>query len=370
MKIRDFQLERFFAKYEFKAPYLLCTSDCETFTVGEILELEEALKLEDLRLGYTEPLGHPMLREEIAALYQEITPEQVMVTSGAEEAIFLFMNAVLNPGDHVIYMWPAYQSLFEVARAIGCEVTPWQLKEEDGWEPDLEELENLIRPNTRAIIINTPHNPTGYLMALDKFEYVINLARERKIYLFSDEVYRFLEYTEAQRLPAAADLYRKGVSLGVMSKAFGLAGLRIGWLAIKDSGLFNKVAAFKDYTTICNSAPSEAIAIAALRNKAHLLERNLEIVGRNVKLLEEFFTEFSDIMTWQKPFAGAIAFPRLTIEESAEEFCVKLVESKGVLLLPGNYYGAGEKHFRIGFGRKNMPEGLAVLEEYLRQTYR
>ena len=370
MKIRDFQLERFFAKYEFKAPYLLSSSDCETFSLGEILELEEGLKLEDLRLGYTEPLGHPGLREEIAALYQEVDPDQILVTSGAEEAIFIFMNVVLNPGDHVIYMSPAYQSLYEIAHSIGCEVTPWQLKEDDGWEPDIEELENAIRPNTKAIIINTPHNPTGYHMSLDKFEYVVNLARERKIYLFSDEVYRFLEYMEAQRLPAAADLYKRGVSLGVMSKAFGLAGLRIGWVAIKDKDLYQKMAAYKDYTSICNSAPSEAIAIAALRNKAHLLERNLEIIGRNLKLLDEFFTNYSDIMTWQKPLAGSIAFPRLLVNESAEEFCVKLVESTGVLLLPSNFYEVDDQHFRIGYGRKNMPEGLAILEEYLQKNYR
>lgn len=369
MKIRDFQIERYFAKYEFKAPYLLSSSDCETFAVKEILDLGEGMDLGELRLGYTESLGHPDLRAQIAELYHEVTPDQVFVTAGAEEGIFLFMNVVLQPGDHIIYMSPAYQSLFEIARSIGCEATPWVLKEEDGWEPDLTELETMIRPNTKAIIINMPNNPTGYLMGREKFQEVINIARENQLYLFSDEVYRFLEFMEAQRLPAACDEYKKAVTLGVMSKSFGLAGLRIGWVVTQDEELLERMAAMKDYTSICNSAPSEAIAIAALKNKSYLLERNLEIIMRNVDLLDDFFDKHDAIMAWQKPLAGSIAFPRLLIDEPVEEFCVKLVESKGVLLLPGNFYGS-EKHFRIGFGRRNMPEALALFDEYLEQNYR
>lgn len=370
MKIRDFQIERYFAKYEFKAPYLLSTSDCETFTVKDILELGEGVDLGELRLGYTEPLGHPELREQIAELYHEVSPDQVFVTAGAEEAIFLFMHTVLNPGDHIIYMSPAYQSLYEIARSIGCEATPWNLREEDGWEPDLSELEAMIRPNTKAIVVNIPHNPTGYLMAREKFHEVINIARENQLYLFSDEVYRLLEYMEAQRLPAACDEYKKGVSLGVMSKSFGLAGLRIGWIATQDEELLEKMAALKDYTSICNSAPSEMIAIAALKSKSYLLERNLEIIMRNLDLLDEFFDKHTELFLWQKPLAGSIAFPRLVIDQHVEDFCVKLVESTGVLLLPGNYYGYSDKNFRIGFGRRNMPEGLALFDAYLDQHYR
>lgn len=370
MKIRDFQLERYFAKYEFRAPYLLSSSDCETFTVQEILELGEGVDLGELRLGYTEPLGHPDLRAQIAELYQDMSPDQVMVTAGAEEAIFLFMNVVLSPGDHIIYMSPSYQSLYEIARSIGCEVTPWSLREEESWEPDLSELETLIRPNTKAIIVNLPHNPTGYLMSREKFQGLVNIARENQLYLFSDEVYRFLEFMEAQRLPAACDEYKKGVSIGVMSKAFGLAGLRIGWIVTQDEELLCKMAALKDYTSICNSAPSEVIATAALKSKSYLLERNLEIILRNLELLDTFFEKHKEIVSWHKPLAGSIAFPRILVNEHVEDFCVKLVESKGVLLAPGNYYGGSDKSFRVGFGRKNMPEALALFDEYLEENYR
>lgn len=370
MKIRDFLLERYFAKYEFKAPYLLCNSDCETFSVQEILDLGEEIDLGNLRLGYTEPMGHPGLRDEIAKLYQNTDPDDIIVTAGAEEAIFIFMNVALEPGDHIICMWPAYQSLFEIAHSIGCEVSPWKLREEESWEPDLEELEALIRPTTKAIIINSPHNPTGYLMSKEKFTAVINICRERELYLFSDEVYRNLEYYEAQRLPAASDVYRKGVSLGVLSKAFGLAGLRIGWIAAQDQTLLQKFAAFKDYTSICNSAPSEFIATAALKSRAHLLERNLEIIMQNLVLLDEFFSQHEELLTWVRPFAGSIAFPRILIDEHVEDFCVKLVEERGVLLLPGNYYDAGDKHFRIGYGRKNFAEGLEIFDDYLKSKYK
>lgn len=371
MKIRDFLLERYFSKYEFRAPYLLCSSDCESFTVNQILEMEDGpTDLQELWLGYTETLGHPELREQIVSLYQTATTDDIIVTSGAEEAIFIFMNVALKPGDHIIYMWPAYQSLHEIARSIGCEVTPWKLKEDEGWEPDLNELEAAIQPNTKAIIINTPHNPTGYLMAKDTLQQVVKLARKHDLYLFSDEVYRLLEYKESYRLPAAVDCYEKAVSLGVMSKSFGLAGLRIGWIVSKDQELLKKFASFKDYTSICNSAPSEYLAILALKNKELILERNLEIVMQNQKLLTDFFSKYSDLFYWQKRRAGVIAFPRLLIPEPVEEFCVRLVEEKGVLLLPGNYYDAGDNNFRIGYGRRNMPKALQIFDEYLHEKYR
>ncbi len=371
MIIQDFQLERFFAKYEFKAPYLLCSSDCESFTVKQILELEDdAADLGELWLGYTETLGHPDLRVEIANLYKTITYDNVIVTAGAEEAIFIFMNIALKPGDHLIYMSPAYQSLFEIARSIDCELTPWILKEEDGWDADLEELKMAIQPNTRAIVLNNPHNPTGYLMSKEHLAQVVELAKAHDLYILSDEVYRYLEYKEAYRLPAICDLYEKGISLGVMSKAFGLAGLRIGWICTKDQDIFERFASYKDYTSICNSAPSEYLAIVALKNKERLLERNLEIIGNNLRLLDDFFVQYADLLSWHRPRAGSIAFPRLLVDEFIEDFCIRLVEEQGVLLAPGNYYGAGDKNFRIGFGRKNMPQALRLLEDYLQKYYR
>lgn len=367
MKLEPFKLERFFAKYEFNAPYLLCSSDCESVTVADLLAFEpEATEgLHNLWLGYTESAGSPQLRREITGLYERIEPEQILVHAGAEEAIFGFVNSCLETGDHVIVHFPCYQSLSEVARAAGCEVTYWEAHEADGWELDLDELKRNIKSNTRAIIVNCPHNPTGYLMSRQKQAQLVEIAREHNLMLFSDEVYRFLEHDEADRLPAAADLYENAVSLGVMSKTFGLAGLRIGWIATRNAEIYRKMATFKDYTTICNSAPSELLAELALRHRAALVQRNLGIVKDNLSLLNAFFVRHSELFNWSPPKAGPTAFPSLRLNRDIEEFCADLVEQKGVLLLPSSYYDYGNKNFRLGFARKNLPLALQKLDEYL-----
>ncbi|AEF93855.1 Aspartate transaminase [Desulfotomaculum nigrificans CO-1-SRB] len=371
MKLEEFKLERYFAKYEFNAPYLLCCSDCQSFTVKELLDLggEDAFSsFHNLYLGYTESLGNPLLRQQITNQYKSIKAEEVLVTSGAEEAIFIFMNVMLDKGDHVIVQYPCYQSLFEIARSIGCEVTKWEIKEEQNWELDLDFLAQNIKENTRAIIVNSPHNPTGYLMSRKKLAALIDFARRQNILLFSDEVYRFLEYSEADRLDAACDLYENAVSLGVMSKTYGLPGLRIGWIATKNRTVYQKMAAFKDYTSICNSAPSEFLATLALQHWNKLAQRNLAIIKQNLALLDQFFTRYANLFSWQRPKAGPIAFPSIKWEGHVEDFCIDLVNSQGVLLLPGNYYDCGRnKNFRVGFGRQNMPDCLAKLEEYIKE---
>ncbi|HTX91541.1 MAG TPA: aminotransferase class I/II-fold pyridoxal phosphate-dependent enzyme [Anaerolineales bacterium] len=366
MPLPPFKLERYFARYEFSARYLLCSSDCESLSVGDLLALEPGADEGFKRhwLGYTESPGAPSLRAEIGRIYTDIRPEQVLVHSGAEEAIFLFMHAVLQPGDHVIVHWPCYQSLFEVAREIGCELTRWEARPENGWAPDLEELKRSLRPNTKAIIVNTPHNPTGFLMPRTDFRALNELAGEKGILLFSDEVYRELEYDPADRLPAACDLNPTAVSLGVMSKTYGLAGLRIGWIATQNFQVHTRMAALKDYTTICNSAPSEFLAELALRHREALAARNLGIIRDNLSRLGKFFAARGERFEWVRPKAGPIAFPKL-LGEDVEQFCHRLVTGSGVLLLPGTMYDHPGNHFRLGYARRNMPEALERLEAFL-----
>ena len=368
MQIPAFKLERYFAKYEFNVDYVLCSSDCESLAIQDLLALEPnaAERFHQHWLGYTESMGSPSLRREICSLYRDVQPDQVLVHTGAEEAIFLFMHAVLNAKDHVIVHWPCYQSLAEVARSIGCRVSLWKAHEENGWALDIDELKQSIQSDTRAIIINTPHNPTGYLMPSDEFQEVSRIARENGIILFSDEVYRESEYREEDRLPAACDLGEHAVSLGVMSKTYGLAGLRIGWIATRNAEVYDGMAALKDYTTICNSAPSEFLAELALRHRKALAERNLRIIAGNLKVLDQFFARHADRFVWQRPQAGSIGFPRL-LGVDVDAFCKALVKSAGVLLLPGTLYDDHGNHFRIGFGRKNLPEAIARLEQFLQQ---
>ena len=364
--LAPFKLERFFAQSEFSVRYLLCSADCESLSVQDLLDLEtgSAERFHQLWLGYTETLGAPGLRQEISQLYTTLRPEEIIVHAGAEEAIFLFMQAVLQPGDHIIVHWPCYQSHFEVARSLGCTLSTWAAREEQGWMLDLGDLRRLLRPETRAIVLSSPHNPTGFLMAPETLRAVVRLAEERGIWLFSDEVYRECEYNPAQRLPAAADLSERAVSLGAVSKTYGLAGLRIGWLAAHDADLRARIAGLKDYTSICNSAPSEFLAELALRQRHALIERNLMLIRRNLILLDEFFTRHSQRFAWVRPQAGPVAFPRL-LGEAVDSFCDRLVRQAGVLLLPGTVFDDTGNHFRLGFGRANMPEALEALEAFL-----
>jgi len=368
MNLPPFKLERYFAKYEFSTEYLLCSSDCESMPIADLLALEEAAseKFQQVWLGYTESQGSPTLRTEICKLYETIQPEEILVHTGAEEAIFLFMFAAFKEYDHVIIHSPGYQSLAEVAHATGCDVSPWLAREENGWALDLDELRHLVRTNTKAIIINTPHNPTGYLMSHVDYESVHQFAQENNLLLFSDEVYRESEYDFATRLPAGCDFGDHAISLGVISKTYGLAGLRIGWIATRNKKIYEKMASFKDYTTICNSAPSEFLAEVAMRNRLKLADRNLGIIKDNLAVMDDFFFRHVDLFTWIRPRAGSMAFPRL-LKGDVEEFCDRLVKEAGVLLLPGSMYDDSRNHFRLGLGRKNLPKAVEKLELYLRK---
>jgi aspartate/methionine/tyrosine aminotransferase len=251
-----------------------------------------------------------------------------------------------------------------VAKGIGCDVSPWLAREENDWALDLDDLRRLIRPTTKAIVINTPHNPTGYLMSRADFDGLNRFARENNLLLFSDEVYRESEYDPMTRLPAGCDYGEHTVSLGVTSKTYGLAGLRIGWIATRNRAVYERMAALKDYTTICNSAPSEFLAEVALRNRQKLIDRNLGIIQHNLGIVEKLFTSHSSLFTWVRPRAGSMAFPKL-LKGNIDEFCDSLVNEAGVLLLPGTMYDELGNHFRLGLGRRNLPEGIARLEQFL-----
>ncbi len=368
MIINEFKLERFFAEYEFKTRYLLCCSDCEALLQKDLLNLADKKRLnmwENLSLGYTESTGHPMLKQEIAMLYKDIYPSEILVAA-PEEAIFLVMHSVLNPGDHVIVTYPGYQSLFEIAASIQCSVCPWEADhDENGFRFDIDKLENLIQDNTKLIVINFPHNPTGALITGEELENIVKLADQRNIMLFSDEMYRFLEHDKKNRLESVCDLYENGISLCGMSKSFSLAGLRIGWLATKNKKVYKQAGKLKDYTTICSSSPSEILAIIGLRARNIIIEKNLDLIKNNLDLLDLFFDKYNSIFQWKRPAAGPVAFPGLKIEKPVSEFTKELLQQKSVLLLPSDLYAYKGNNFRIGFGRKNMPESLDRLEEFI-----
>jgi aspartate/methionine/tyrosine aminotransferase len=372
MNLEPFALERYFAKYEFSVPYLLSSSDCDGWPMSDILALADPQALElwqTLRLGYTDSLGHPLLRQEIANLYSGVLPEHVLVVT-PEEGIFLVMNCLLQKGDHVICTFPGYQSLYQVATALGCEVTRWLPDEGDGWSFDPDFLRRNIRPNTKLIVWNFPHNPTGFLPSRADLQTMIATAQENDVRVFSDEMYWLLEADASDRLPSAAELWDKAVALFGMSKSFGLAGVRIGWLVTKDRGVHDKLATFKDYTTICGSAPSEILALIGLRARETILARHREGIRRNLALLDDFFVRHRDRFTWVRPRGGTVCFPRLLDQESSWDLTERVVAQAGIMLLPSRVYGYDDQHFRLGFGRQNMPEVLAKFEKFLEERNR
>ncbi len=369
MKIKPFHTERFFAVHEFSAPYILCASDCESLSVGELLEMAGGASprkaLDELRLGYTESQGAPALREQIAELYTGVGAEQIIGLSAPEEGIFLTMHALLEAGDEVIVLTPCYDSLSNVAEYLGCRVVRWSLVDgPGGWRLDLDALERLVTPRTRLVVLNFPHNPTGYLPSHDEWRAIVQTVERVGAWLFSDEMYRGLEYDPAARLPSGCDLYERAITLAGLSKTYGLPGLRAGWLALADPSLRDRILGWKDYTTICASAPAEILAQVALRVGEQLAARNRGIILDNLALAEPFFSRWETVFRWNRPQAGSVAFVGLR-GRSARDFSDKLVAEQGVLLLPSVGLGFGDGHVRFGFGRLNFGVGLEQLDLYL-----
>ena len=368
MKLPPFKLEEFWRKYEFTSPYLLCCSDAESWQLSDILELADpaSKKLwESLSLGYTEPPGSSLLRKEIAKLYSHIDENQVFTFAGAEEGIYCTMKTLIEPQDHVIVIEPCYQSLKSLPQTLGAHVTSILLNPENGWNLSIKQVEQAFLPKTKLLVLNYPHNPTGAVLKKEVFEGIIACAKKHGTYIFCDEVYRYLEIDERDRLPSMADAYEKGITLNVMTKAFGLAGLRIGWLATQDASFLHEVGSYKLYTSICNSAPSEVLAIMALRAKEKILKRNRDIVLQNLQILEAFIKRNQQFVSWVRPQSGTMAILELLLPVSVEDFAEDLVRSKGVLIMPGSVFDLPGNFFRIGFGKKNMPEILHRFEVYL-----
>jgi aspartate/methionine/tyrosine aminotransferase len=368
----EFRLETYFSRWEFTARYHLCASDMESIGISELVgyaDPDDRRAWDELRLGYTETWGAPALREAIADTYDAMSAAEVLTFAGAEEGLFAAMQVLLQPQDHAIVVTPNYQAAETVPGSI-CEVSGVPLDATREWSLDLNLVEDALRPNTKVISINFPHNPTGKVIDTQTLDGLISMARPRGIYVFSDEVYRLLERDPSRRLPQVADIYERGLSLNVMSKAYGLPGLRIGWIASRDRNVLDRLEKAKHYLSICNSAPSELLAVIALKARDRILARNRAIIDDNLEHFREFFDAHRDLFEWQVPDGGCIAYPRYLGSAGVEDFCRGLLEEAGVLLLPASIHQSsltdtpGDR-FRIGFGRLNTREGLAALEAYL-----
>ncbi len=367
MHFPHYKLLRYFEQYEFASPYSLSTSDCEPLSIGELLGYEKSAEkqFKELKLGYVPPKGGEALRKTISKEYTQINPDQVLVTTGSEEAIFLFLMTALKKGDHIIVQTPCFQPYYEIPRSLGCDVTFWESKEDKDWETDPAELKQLINKNTRLLIMSSPAHPTGYLLPSKKLFDIVEIARENGLLVFCDETYSGLEHEPQERLPKFCDIYEKGISMGSMSKAYGLPGLRLGWLATKEKILLHEILALKDYTTVAGSSTSEFLAELALRHGEKILKHNLALVRSNAELLHDFVKKYHDLFDCKMPQAGCVALLHLKKRADAVNFCADLMEKTKALLVPSACYEYGKRHVRIGFGHKNFPLSLNELESYI-----
>jgi aspartate/methionine/tyrosine aminotransferase len=367
MRPKPFALERYFARHESSARHLLSCSDCEPLTLTELLGMtdDETRELwEHLSLAYTDSAGLPQLRREIASMYTGIGEEDVLEVV-PEEGIFLGMHALLQPGDHVIVQAPAYQSLYALAEDIGCEVTRWLPDEAAGWHFDPAFVRGALRPNTRLVVCDFPHNPTGAMLSADEFEQLLGIVGAVGVHLFSDEMYRCLEQDPATRLPSAAERYDRAVSLSGMSKTFALPGLRVGWLVTHDRELRSRLGELKDYTTICASAPSEVLALVGLRARDRILERNLGIIRGNIAAMDRFMAKHRGMFAWTPPRAGSVALARVRAPRGTWDLCERLAAEAEVMLVPSALFDFGDAHVRFGLGRAAFGAGLSALDRWI-----
>ena len=368
----DFKLETHFSKWEFKAKYHMTASDAESLSLRELLAMatpEEREEFEGMWLGYTETFGAPDVREAIAALFSNRKASEILCFAGASEGIFAANSVILDSDSHAIVVTPNYQS-HETLPLVICEATGVPLDADDGWSLDIDRVADAIRPNTKLVTINFPHNPSGAILSLDRYQALIELCRRQGIYILHDEIFHGLGPTGTQHLPFIADEYERGLSLNVMSKSYGLPGLRVGWIACADANIISRMERMKHYLSICNSGPSERLTKIALRNRDKLLDRNCGIVDQNLQKWDAFFARHDSLFDWQRPDGSCTAFPKYKGAEGVETFCRSLVEERGFLLLPGTIYqselsATPADHFRLGFGREGLDEGLAAFETHL-----
>ena len=372
MKIAPFATEHFYAEYEFNTPYQLCNSDCETMTVGELLETADLslTQLGQLSLGYTESQGNPHLREMIADAYTAAEPEDVLILGTPVEGIYLAAQALLEPQDEVIVLTPAYDALINLFEHVaGAErVKKWTFRPTAvSWQLDLDELRHLITPQTKLLVVNFPHNPTGYLPTREMLDEITAVVEQHKLWLFCDEMYYGLIHSGTVPIPSTADLTPQAIVLSGLSKTYGLPGLRTGWLIVRDEPMRQNILNWKFYTSICPPAPSEFLAVAAWRIRDQLRDRSIAQIEHNLALADAFFGRWSDLFVWRRPLAGSTALVQMNVP-SVHDYATKLAREAGVLIHPATTLGANDQMMRMGFGRAAFGEALIKFEAHLQQA--
>jgi len=357
MKIEPFGLERWMTTYETQVEYDIAESGILPLSTSDLMQLvppderDQALKRTlELPLGYSEARGSLELRSLLAATYANCGPENILVTTGAIEANFLLFNVLLNPGDHVIAPYPAYQQLYSVPRALGCDVSLWQIRAETGFLYDVDDLERLIRPQTRLIVINSPHNPTGAILSTDDLKRVGETAQSVGAIVLSDEAYRWLSIPGVDEAPPPmVDLGAGTISVGTLSKPFGLPGLRTGWLAAPED-VVASCWGMRDYVSLSPGKLSDALAILTIKHRDKIIKRNEAIISANLASANAWIAAHAGILSWIPPRAGLLAMLHYNLEIPSLDLANKLAEDYSAMLAPGSVFGF-EHYLRMGIGQ-------------------
>jgi aspartate/methionine/tyrosine aminotransferase len=362
-----FKLKKFFSKHISRSSHLgLCFSDSENWTWQEILNIADKQSRSFWDRGFAEKVFiTSLLQGEIAKQYNSLQPKNISLFGGAQESTYHVMRTLLKRGDHVIVLSPCYQFLEEIPKMCGANVEKIPLLREFGFRLDIELLKKTIRTNTKLLIINYPHNPTGKILTACEIEEIITLARSHGIYLFNDEVYKGLEIDSSKAIRSISDLYEKGIVVSSLSKPFGLPSIRIGWIASQSINILQQAANYRNFTSSRNSELSELMAFMVLRNQKKLLSRNINIISENLRILSEFFQRHSHSLSWIPPEGGTVSFPKLLLPISIDQFVEELSKETKVVLVPASVFSVEENAFRITFGKREMVDSLNLLESFL-----
>lgn len=369
MEFPEYKLTKFQTENAHRSKYFMGSSGPEAISLQELLSMasdEDRQVWQGFSLGFASSQGDEHLRELIASGYPGLSAENIITFAGAQEAIYATYHALLNTGDITQVITPVYEPLAIVAELIRARVNKVPMTRADSsWQLDMDGWVDTFHPHARMAVINFPHNPTGAMISQLQLEMMVDQCRDYNSWLFSDEVFRGLEYRDADRLAPVASIYEKGISLGVMSKAYGLGGVRIGWIACQDTSLIQRLYEIKQFLSICNSRADEVLASIALKNRDRLLSHNREIIQKNLQVIEAAIEatggQFADRVDWYQPMAGCVAYPGVRKAETSGEFVEEVLNNTGIMLVPGSCFQQGQEHFRMGFGGRSFDYQLKQL---------
>lgn len=369
VKVKPFLVERFMGEYEHNVELNIAETCVKPFTLGEFLEFvgepDFLEKIKDLQLTYGYVEGLPELKKGLSGFYKNVKPDTIFTTHGAIDANFQVFYSLVESGDTVISIFPTYQQLYSVPESFGAKVKLWHLHEENNWMPDLDELNELVDKKTKLIVVNSPNNPTGALLDEKTLRGITEIAEDANAYVLNDESYRGLYINPEDWVPSIVDISDRAIATNSFSKPLSLTGLRLGWIATSSEEVAKELTLHRDYTTISISLLIEKLAALAIEHAEKIYERNLKILRKNFKLLEEWIKE-EPLVDWVPPKAGTVAFLRYNLEIPSEELAIRLIKEKSTFLVPGSCFGI-ENHLRIGYGNPVdvMIEGLKRFKEFL-----